>query len=155
VGEVLEWAVGAFWFWFAEVFADLHQQCVVFIEELGILLEIRLEQVLQLCIAGVRLDQVVADSDAGGVGIDYEDGSAECVEQDGVGGFRAYALYAQKLLPQLIGVDGFEILKSAVVVLEEPTQEAHNAFCLHVEIAGRADEFGQPGVVEIVKRLWR
>ena len=54
--EVVQGAVGAFWFWFAEVFAELDEQGVVFVELPDILPEIGLEEVLQLSIACVRLD---------------------------------------------------------------------------------------------------
>ena len=43
VGELFKWAAGAFGIWFAEFFADFYQQCMVFIEKLGILGQIRLE----------------------------------------------------------------------------------------------------------------
>ena len=89
--QALERAGGAFWSGLAEFFAEADEQGVVFVEEPHILREIRLEQVLQLLVGGIRLDQVVAGCDAGSVGIDYEDGSIECVEQDRVCGFRAYS----------------------------------------------------------------
>jgi hypothetical protein len=43
MGQFFEWAAGASGFRLAEFFADPYQQCVVFIEKLGVLLQIRLE----------------------------------------------------------------------------------------------------------------
>ena len=43
MGQVVEGAELAFWFWFAEVFTYLDEEGVVFVEELYILLEVGLE----------------------------------------------------------------------------------------------------------------
>lgn len=56
-------------------------------------------------VVSVGVDEVVADEDSCGVGVDDEDGTVEGVEEDGVGGFGAYAFYGEELRAKQVGGD--------------------------------------------------
>lgn len=149
--EFFEGAHGAFWFWLAVVLAESDQQGVVFVEQLHLLRQTRLEQFAQLLISGVRLDELMAAGNAGGIGVDDKNAPFERVEQYGVGCFRTYAFYGQKLTTQSPGVEGFEVLQLALVFDEEPIQETLEAFSLEVVVAGGANKLGQLFGAEVVK----
>ena len=55
---------------------------MIFVEELNIGGQMRLEEVFYLVVVGAFVDEVMAGADTGGVGIDDEYGAIESVKED-------------------------------------------------------------------------
>jgi len=143
VREGLEGAACAAGFGSAKVFCEFDQQCMVLVEQLGILGEVVLEQCAELFIVGIGAYELMTGGNPGGVGIDDEDGTVEGVEEDRVGGFQADAFYGEQLSSQLVSGDCAEVFQSAVVLFEKPGDEVFETFGFYVEIAGGSDQFGE------------
>ena len=84
--------------WPAEVFADLDDQSVKFVEELRIAGKRGFKHRANFFVAQAWMSESVALEDAAGVGVDNEDGMFAGVEKDGVGGLRADSAKGEQLV---------------------------------------------------------
>ena len=69
------------------VFSKLNDECMIFVEELGVVGKVVGEELGEIVVGGFFVAESVPREEAAGIGIDYKDGASSGVEQDAVGGF--------------------------------------------------------------------
>ena len=84
----------------AILLAQPHDKCMKLIEKTWVSRQVVHKKVLQLIVSGLFTDHSVTVKDAVGIGINHENGALGRIKQDAVGGFRTYAIYRKKSLPE-------------------------------------------------------
>ena len=125
------------------MFADGDEEGVAFVVELGVGGEVGLAVVLDEVVVGVGVEEAVAGEDAIGIRVDNEDLAVEGVEEDGVGGFAAYAVDGEEVFAKGGQGDVCEGVEVGVVFFDEPADEVFEAFGFDVVVACGANGFGE------------
>ena len=86
----------------AEIFADVDDEGVKFVEELVVGGEAAFEEGTEMFVGIAGGGQGVAFEEAAGVGVNDENGVAACIEEDGVGGFRADAVDREEFVAEFL-----------------------------------------------------
>jgi len=114
-----------------------------FVEELGIRQKVLLEEEPDFIVLGFGRSESVALEDAAGVSVHDENGMIACIEENGVGGFRADAMDGEELLPQSFCGNAEHSRERTRKLLLDEAREGLQLFGFLAKVAGRADESGK------------
>ena len=128
----------------AEVFADVDDQSVKFVEELRIPGQRSLQHRANFFVAGSMMRKRMPLEDAAGVGVHNEDRLFAGVKKDGVGGLRANTADGEDLLAKDFSRSSEHSRKGAAVRFVEKLNERLEGFGLLAEVTRRAEQRGQP-----------
>ena len=126
-----------------EMFADVDDERVKFVEELVIGGEGRFEHFADFIVSDFGMNVAVALQDSASVGVDYKDGMFAGVEKDRVGGFRADSAESEKLRAEDVGGSCEKAPERACVGRVKEVHEGLERFGFLAEVAGGAEKLGQ------------
>ena len=119
----------------AEVFADVDDEGVEFVEQLMIGGEIAFEERAEALVGIFRRSEGVAFKKAASVGVDDENGMAAGVEKDGVGGFGADTVDREELSAENRGWRVKHTREGTCVMLVDKTGERFQLASLLAKVA--------------------